>query len=85
MSECLHGLDEGMCSLCASPPTGVNPMVWITWGGTHFHNDPNCLSLDSGQADADERGDNVHRRKQVSWTSIQMERSRCKTCVPRIR
>ncbi len=83
MDECLHGLDMGSCSLCVQPPKGVHNMVWITWGGTHFHNDPECPALEAGQADADVRGDTVHQRKQVSWASIQMERKRCRQCVPR--
>lgn len=83
MDECLHGLEEGMCSLCVAPPKGVNSMVWITYGGTHFHNDQNCPALEAGQADADVRGDTVHRRKNVSWASIQLERKRCRQCVPR--
>jgi hypothetical protein len=84
VGECMHGLEAGMCALCdIVPPPGTSTKVWITWGGSHFHNDPDCPALNAGQEESVDRGDNVHPRRQVGWASIQMERTRCRTCVPR--
>lgn len=78
--ECIHGFDEGMCSVCISPPPGINARVWITAGGTHFHNSPNCSTLDFYQGVSAAEGNNVHDKKQVAWNSVQFERSACRNC-----
>lgn len=83
MGQCQHGLEESWCDLCVAPPPGVQAMVWVTKGGNHFHNDPNCQALDDGQYESAQRGDRVHARQHVLWSSVRHERSRCRTCVPR--
>jgi len=80
MSECIHGLEPVSCSLCQKPPLGVNERVWITWGGSVFHNYPDCSALEEGQEKA--RGDGLlnHEKKQVSWNTVMIERRACRTC-----
>ena len=78
--ECIHGLAEPQCHLCKNPPQGIPRTVWVTAGGTRFHKDRECDSLDHGQGDADIRGDRIHDRRTVGWAEVSDTRSPCKTC-----
>ena len=83
MDECIHGFDAGTCATCdAVIPPGVNKMVWVTDGGTKFHNDERCPALESGQLEVAARMGNVSPRRQVKWAEAQQTRARCLTCVP---
>lgn len=79
--ECIHGFEQGMCSVCVDPPAGIKKLVWVTDGGTHFHNDPHCTTLDYYQGVAASEGNTVHAKKQVAWSSVRFERSPCRNCV----
>jgi hypothetical protein len=81
--ECIHGFEDGQCDMCEPPPPGVNTQVFITWGGSHFHNEIDCVSLENGQIEAKDRGDGIHPIRGVPYSSIKLERSPCRTCLPR--
>ena len=81
--DCEHGLPIQGCALCIAPPPGVNRVVFVTAGGTHFHNNQYCTALHSGQDDARDRGDKIHDIRATSWGQVQLEKTRCRTCVPR--
>ncbi len=83
MDECKHGFSGGECDLCAPPPRGVNSTVFVTWGGSHFHNQQDCVALENGQLDAKDKGLETHPINRVSYASIKLTRSPCRTCVPR--
>lgn len=83
MDECKHGFEDGQCDMCEPPPQGVHTQVFITRGGFHFHNEIDCESLAKGQLEAKDRGDNTHAIRGVPYSSIKLERSPCRTCVPR--
>lgn len=81
--ECKHGFDDGQCDLCAPPPKGVNPQVFITFRGTVFHNEIDCESLEKGQSEAKDLGLQIHPINRVPYSTVKLERRPCRTCVPR--
>jgi hypothetical protein len=86
MDECIHGFDAGTCATCdVVLPSGVKKMVWVTDGGSKFHNDEDCPSLEYGQQEVADRLGNVSVRRQVKWAEAQQTRARCLTCVPHYR
>ena len=80
--RCRHDMLPGTCQLCQSPPAGMHTMVFITQGGRHFHNDEACPALRAGWAEAEQRQQQTHPVRQVSWTEVVGKRERCRTCVP---
>jgi hypothetical protein len=57
---CLHELPTGQCSYCKVPPNGINKVVYVTAGGTSFHNIPYCATLKTGQDEAEALGMETH-------------------------
>ena len=81
--DCEHGMPSNGCAMCESPPAEINKVVFVTAGGSHFHNDTNCLALHGGQDEARDRGDTIHDIRATSWALVRLERSPCRTCVPK--
>jgi hypothetical protein len=77
---CIHELPEGQCSHCKVPPNGINKIVYITKGGTTFHNINYCATLNAGQAEAEALGLNIHAITPVSWSDVANSRKPCRNC-----
>jgi hypothetical protein len=77
---CLHELPLGQCSICKAPPPGINKIVYITKGGTTFHNITYCATLNAGQAEAEIKDFNIHAIEPVSYSSVSISRKPCKNC-----
>ena len=83
MSEkCIHELDLGQCSHCKLPPRGINKTVYVTSGGLAFHNRPDCETLSAGQAEADDKGMNIHPITPVGWGLAFASKRACRNCCP---
>ena len=83
MSElCIHELPIGQCSHCKVPPTGINKTVYVTKGGMAFHNDPKCETLNSGQAEAESKGLEIHPINPIGWGDAFSARRPCRNCCP---
>ncbi len=78
--RCKHELLMGQCSLCMTPPWGINPIVYTTKGGDSFHNWNECKFLISGQDFAYSKGFDNHPINPVQWSAIQVSRSPCEWC-----
>jgi len=75
-AECRHGIPAEWCSICAHPRT-----VYISAGGTHYHSDPRCPSLRSGQDQVIARGGVPAPIVNVSESrALEDGRDRCHTC-----
>ena len=77
---CLHELPLGQCSICKAPPPGINKIVYITKGGTTFHNVTFCATLNAGQAEAETKDFDIHPIEPVSWSSVSISRRPCRNC-----
>jgi hypothetical protein len=78
--RCIHDLLIGQCSLCIKPPWSINQIVYITKGGSNFHNWNECTYLASGQDYATSQGKNNYPISPVQWSAIQDSRSPCQWC-----
>jgi hypothetical protein len=79
---CIHEFPIGQCSHCKVPPTGVNKTVYVTKGGMAFHNDPKCKTLNSGQAEAESNGLDIHPINPIGWSDAFSSRRPCRNCCP---
>jgi hypothetical protein len=79
---CIHEFPIGQCSHCKAPPTGINKTVYITKGGMAFHNDPKCETLNSGQAEAELKGLEIHPINPIGWGDAFSSRRPCRNCCP---
>lgn len=82
MSQRTHEIELGSCSLCKSPPIGVNQTVYVTKGGNVFQNDPNCEWLVRGQDQAFKQGKLNHPINSLSWGEAAALRGACESCCP---
>jgi hypothetical protein len=82
VAECKHGMEIDRCFECRTPPEGVNAVVYITKGGTMFHNRANCRNISVGQAIASAQGMNTHPVEPVAYSQVALERDRCPSCCP---
>lgn len=82
MTTCRHGLALERCFDCRTPPRGVNGIVYITKGGTHFHNLAECPNIEGGQAIASAQGMNTYPIESVPYSLVALERDRCPRCCP---
>lgn len=78
--NCIHELPEGQCAHCKLPPKGINKIVYITKGGTTFHNVTFCATLNAGQAEAESLGLNIHPIMPISWAEVSINRKPCRNC-----
>ena len=79
---CIHELQINQCSHCKQPPSGINKIVYITAGGTSFHNIPYCATLKSGQDEAEALGLNTHPINPIGWAEAFNSRKACRHCCP---
>jgi hypothetical protein len=79
--KCRHGILIDSCHDCAKPPQWVNEIVYITKGGSKFHNSRDCKSLEQGQDDATALGYTNHPIRLMPWSSLPFEREACRDCV----
>lgn len=84
VSECKHGVALERCFDCRRPPLGVNDVVYVTKGGTHFHNRPDCPNIEGGQSRASSLGMNTYPTESVPYSMVALERDRCSTCCPTV-
>lgn len=77
---CLHEMPLGQCSHCKVPPNGINKVVYITAGGTSFHNIPYCATLKTGQDEAEALGMETHPIIPVGWAEAFNTRKACRNC-----
>lgn len=83
MSElCIHEFPKAQCAYCKSPPIGINKTVYVTKGGLAFHNNWNCATLNSGQAEAEEKGLEIHSINPIGWADALSTRHPCRNCCP---
>ena len=80
--RCRHEMVVNACVYCKPPPPGIQPTVYITKGGDHFHNRDDCPALHSGWEKASSHLQETHPVRSVSWTEVVNTRDRCRTCVP---
>jgi len=78
--RCKHDLRLTACRHCQTPPAGISSIVYITAGGSHFHNSRECQMLISGQNRADSHGLNIHKITSVPWSDVFHLRDRCSHC-----
>jgi hypothetical protein len=77
---CIHDVKAKKCVHCKEPPKGINEIVYITKGGSAYHNKPNCKSLLNGQSYAQSLGKNTHPVKTAHWSQVTVERQPCQDC-----
>ncbi|MFB9904988.1 hypothetical protein [Allokutzneria oryzae] len=79
--RCKHDLPTGTCVDCRPLPPGVRARVWVTKGGSVFHNDQQCWMLLDGQRKSARQGKETHAAESVSWAEA-MTRGlgSCKGC-----
>ena len=82
MDVCIHEFPIGQCSHCKEPPVGINKTVYTTKGGMAFHNDPKCLTLNSGQYEAESKGLEIHPINPIGWSDAFNTRRACRNCCP---
>ena len=82
VAECKHGVKIERCFDCRQPPEGVNGIVYITKGGSMFHNIAGCRYITVGQAIATAQGMNIHPIESVPYSQVALERDRCPSCCP---
>jgi hypothetical protein len=77
---CLHDLPVGQCSHCKQPPHGIYKVVYVTAGGTSFHNIPYCATLKTGQDEAEALGLEIHPINPIGWAEAFNTRKACRNC-----
>ena len=82
VAECKHGVNIERCFDCRGPPVGVNAIVYITKGGSMFHNRVDCRNISVGQAIASAQGMNTHAVEPIAYSQVALERDRCPSCCP---
>lgn len=65
-------------------PAACDVRVFITKGGSAFHNDPSCEALREGQEYAEKHGMNGHPIESVNWAEASENRQACLICCPRM-
>ena len=81
MSEfCIHELPLEQCGHCKLPPHGINKIVYVTAGGTSFHNRPSCSTLKTGQDEAEAMGKDIHPIRPIGWAVAANDRRACRNC-----
>ena len=80
-NPCPHGEQTtALCKVCIGATPKPRRSVFITQGGTHFHHDRNCPTLESGQALVDERGGVRSHLISTYEDVIRHKRNPCRTC-----
>lgn len=78
--DCIHGLTQSTCSICKSKGSRI---VFFSAGGRKFHYDVKCEKFLNGrQQVVDRNGVSAPIETGPEYT-VQRERGRCRTCVPR--
>ncbi len=78
MTDCIHGLHRPTCATCAHRD---EPVVYVSSGGTVFHQRRDCPALVRGQDIVAERGGQLGDVKRVPLRSAERDgRRACRTC-----
>jgi hypothetical protein len=80
VAECIHGLRHTSCQQCATPPSGINDIVYVTKGGAAFHNRKDCTWLVKGQHFAEYKGQAIHPIESTPWSEATQTHVKCTYC-----
>lgn len=80
MEPCPHGLDPRWCAICRSTR---EPRVYVTDGGTAYHEDRRCSALLKGQRKVSDRGGTASPVRLVAISRAQAQWRPCRTCIPK--
>jgi hypothetical protein len=82
-SLCKHEIRSSACVSCRKPDFGIKNQVWVTKGGTSFHNLKTCEWLLKGQAIADSAGMRNHPIRPTTPGDARVDGyDPCKFCCP---
>jgi hypothetical protein len=80
ISDCIHGLTPSTCSFCRSKGSRT---VFFSAGGRKFHYDIECKKFHEGRQQVLDRNGVTAPIESGPEYTVQRERDRCRTCVPR--
>jgi hypothetical protein len=81
-NPCPHGeMTWSRCTICREKTPAIRKSVFISSGGTHFHYDKDCPTLESGQLLVEERGGTRSPIMTSYEDVVRHQRNECKTCV----